>query len=360
MKAKVYKRPGRDRWEVVLHWEGVRYRRYHYDGDIPLVHPSMAEQIAAAVNADIAKRKKAFNPLQWFSGPAGKFEFGQYSESWRRKNIDHYAPSVRADVNKYVHQAQEFFAKKDIKEIKVGDVEDFFAWLPERYSAKTKKNCLAVLHKIFSDAYRRQDVDRIPGFPRVQVQDPEIKWIEAGDQDRVIDAIPAQDRPIFRFIAAYGVRPGEARALQWDCIDFERRLITIRRTFSGAKLQEVTKSRNIRYLPLTDDVAEFLQEVRGIGGFVFRNSSGRPYTVDVSKIWKAAAAQVGVDITLYQGTRHSLASRLIQSGENMEIIRKILGHTTIATTQRYAKVETGTMLQALNRTAAKPPPGGAK
>jgi len=60
-----------------------------------------------------------------------------------------------------------------MREIRKADINDFRDTL--EYEPKTIKNILAVLHKIFSDAYDEEMIHRIPGWPKVHVQDPEIK-----------------------------------------------------------------------------------------------------------------------------------------------------------------------------------------
>lgn len=81
LKAKHYERMDRPgNFLVQLYWKGVKYRRFHYDNDIGLVHEEMARQIASAINADIKKKGKAFHPRQWFKTKGYEFEFDEYTE----------------------------------------------------------------------------------------------------------------------------------------------------------------------------------------------------------------------------------------------------------------------------------------
>ena len=82
MKAKVYRRSGRDdRWRVVLWWKGKQYTRYHYDlAGIPLESEVLARVLAEKINQDILKRKEAFNPDLWFNGAKDHFAFEPYVE----------------------------------------------------------------------------------------------------------------------------------------------------------------------------------------------------------------------------------------------------------------------------------------
>lgn len=225
----------------------------------------------------------------------------------------------------------------DLREIRKYHIEELLNDLPSHLSLKTKKNILTLLHKIFNDARESELLTHMPGFPKIDAPEPQIRWIPRDWQEKIIAEITERDRPIFIFIRTWGVRPGEARALMWDCVDFEQEIITIKRTFSGAgctHLRESTKTRRIRYLPFTDELRETFNRVRGISGFVFRNSQGRPYTADISRTWNAAREKAACpyNVTLYQGTRHSFAT---QHPDKLDLVRQVLGHTRTDMTRRY-------------------------
>ena len=48
---------------------------------------------------------------------------------------------------------------------------------------------------------------------------------------------------------------------------------------------------------------------------------------------------MGADIELYQATRHSAAFMAASSGVFIAIIKEVLGHTDIRTTQKYSHVD---------------------
>ena len=74
--------------------------------------------------------------------------------------------------------------------------------------------------------------------------------------------------------------------------------------------------------------------------YLFINpNSGKSYLTDtLQRLWKEATKAVGVDIELYQATRHSVASMAASIGVSIAIIKEVLGHTDIRTTQKYSHV----------------------
>lgn len=71
----------------------------------------------------------------------------------------------------------------------------------------------------------------------------------------------------------------------------------------------------------------------------FISDSGKPYLADtLQRLWKEACKAVEVDIELYQATRHSVASMAASSGVSIAIIKEVLGHADIRTTQKYSHI----------------------
>ena len=336
MKVRFYQRAP-NRYLVYLSWKGKKYWRSHYDHRFKLINADLARRLTESINNDIDTKGKGFDPRQWFESKG--FAFRAYADQWLKDYQAGYAPSVRRDVGRMVAGAQTYFEGMDIRAIRSGNIEDFLKQLPAHLSPKTRKNYLITLHKIFSDALRREDILRIPAFPRIMVPEPETKWMSEVDQEKVFEKIPAPDRPIFEFLKWSACRPGEARAMMWDMVDFEKGYVVIKRAFSAGALQEYTKTYGIRYLPLMEPMASILKGIRGIAGFVFRNRAGRPYQADISKIWNKACDDSGVNrIWLYQGTRHSRATQLIIAGKSPKLVRDLLGLSSQRTTDRYEKV----------------------
>ena len=48
---------------------------------------------------------------------------------------------------------------------------------------------------------------------------------------------------------------------------------------------------------------------------------------------------LGLDLTFYQATRHSVASQASSNGVAIQLIQKVLGHTDIRTTLKYADAD---------------------
>lgn len=338
MKAKVYPVSGRQRrWYVYLYWKGRRYKRYMYDATHPFYARELAEDVAGAVNADILRLGKAFDPRRWFTQKTSEMLLENYAAKWWDRQR-HYAPSYAGDVKRYLFNVIcPVLGRDDIRELTKGRVRELQETLG-RYAPKTQENILGVLHKVLADAYDNEDITRVPPFPRIEVPEPELRWMQKSAVEAVIEQIAEHDRPIFIFGFFHAMRPGEARALHWEDVEWAKREFVIRRTFSGGVLRQTTKTRQARPLPLEESMTELLQPLRGISGFVFRTSFGKPYRKQrLGELWRNA----GGEMPLYNAMRHSRAMWLLNRAEDpwsLDDVRYLLGHTRTRTTERYARV----------------------
>ncbi|HID00895.1 MAG TPA: site-specific integrase, partial [Piscirickettsiaceae bacterium] len=112
-----------------------------------------------------------------------------------------------------------------------------------------------------------------------------------------------------------------------------------------------------RHVPLSDGAIALLAQVPRIEGceYVFANpDTGRPYT-QIFYAWDTARKRAGLDDLRIHDLRHSFASFLVNSGRSLYEVQKILGHTQIKTTQRYAHLSQDSLVSAANCAAKAVP-----
>ena len=113
----------------------------------------------------------------------------------------------------------------------------------------------------------------------------------------------------------------------WDDIDRTAGEFRIRDGKTGARM-----------VPLTPEAAAVLAKVRRVKGspWVF---PGRPPHKAMTRhhvYWYRVRERAGVEDVRVHDLRHSFASRALAVGESLSMIGRLLGHTDIASTARYA------------------------
>jgi integrase len=191
-------------------------------------------------------------------------------------------------------------------------------------------------------------VTTVPNFPDIEVDIKPFKWLSQEDQIALFGLVPALHKPIMAFLMLQGCRPSEARALKCKNVDIMNKTVTICATFSGSVYREKRKGKKSRALniPIHQELYNYVSyRVKNNlpEAYLFVNpNTGRPYNKNtLQKIWDAIRTRMGLDkeLRLYDATRHSFASNLVNSGSSIYKVSKLLGHSSVKMTEKYAHSE---------------------
>lgn len=270
--------------------------------------------------------------------PDAPLSFAVYAKAWLSDKSKSVSAKTLAGYKTAIEKyAIPFFDTKDIRKIRARDLREFKESLD--LAEKGVYNVVGALKTMYRDAYKDEDIARIPPFPALSQSLPYVDYLTIEQQQQVLDKIPARHRPIFEFGMEFGLRVQEVRALMKDCIVDGR--VVIRRAFAENALKESTKTgeKGERAFALTEYATELLGSLEPhLGPFVFVREDGLPYTnKDMNRIWRDACGLAGVTIKLYNAMRHSLACQLLDADEGIETVRQILGHTNVKMTLRYTR-----------------------
>ncbi len=308
-----------------------------------------------------------FDPDFYSARKKSILSFSVFAEEW----LDNYAKLVErqersvtylGSLRNYVRNMFiPFFKDRNIKEISGRDIKQFYMSL--KYHPKSIWNIMSGLHKLLSDACDEEVIQAIPKFPMEfkasKLPDPQWKWANEEMQDEIFKHLSPDAYFMIYFAATHGTRPGETRALQHQDIDLENNTVTIQRAFSDNCLRPFTKGKRIGILPLDPTWKElYLDRPRHINGegFVFCDANGKEHGRNWSKNqWNKAQKTAGVaHITLYEGTRHSIASQAGNRGESVQQLNKFLRHSTLEQTKRYTHLEVNALRCIQRKADVKP------
>ena len=345
------------RYFIDLWWK-KRHKLYSDQDGYVLTSWEQAARFLNHIRYEIDREQKSqgkfhFDPRNYGARDLSALKMENYVRtwlSWRAEEIDLPDGLSRGYLKGIESYARNhllpFFEGMSIREIDDAQLEKFRRKLPRSLSAKTKHNIFGLLHKIFRDALRAGDIKRIPEFPVIKYETPPIKWIDEDDQALFMAEVhdPVY-RALFLFLMKQGCRPNEARALKWDRVDWDNNLVKINAAMDEGVFRGHTKTRDIRTLPIHPEVREAMEAIptRALSGFVF-TYRGEPLKENtVNSVWRRVTRKAGLDISLYQGTKHSGGSQAINAGVPIKIIQEMMGHKDPRTTAKYLKVATETL-----------------
>ena len=151
-----------------------------------------------------------------------------------------------------------------------------------------------------------------------------------------------------------GARPIEIARLTWDCVHLEDEKSRVQfYNYKGGK------GKRTRWVPLHRILVEMLKDhPRSVrNDFVFHTFCGKPFSVKSAKAgtrspsyimsFTECARELGLNKTSY-AFRHSFATWLLENGETIITVMKLMGHSQVTTTQKYLGVADATKINAVN------------
>ena len=126
---------------------------------------------------------------------------------------------------------------------------------------------------------------------------------------------------IIRFCLYTGARRAEIASLTWPMV-------------GDASCRLIGKGNKERTIPLLVGAIEAMGEPKDIG-YVFEHFNDLSvYTKRFKKIARAC----GIEDLHLHNLRHTAATEFLRAGMSLEVVREILGHLDLATTEIYAKI----------------------
>ncbi|MFZ5480454.1 MAG: tyrosine-type recombinase/integrase [Myxococcota bacterium] len=217
-------------------------------------------------------------------------------------------------------------------------------------AAKTVFNHLTLLASMLRYAVELGWLREAPRIRKPRRVKDQYKWLRSRAEIRELLAAAKTEHPmavvLFATALYTGMRAGELGGLRWEDVDFDRRLIDVRRTYTRAK---GTKNDETRNVPIVDALLPLLRAWKDVGTspWVFVNCSGRPLRPSARVFQEVfqrclrrariatGKERLGERITFHD-MRHTFASHWMMAGGDIFKLQKILGHSSLASTLRYA------------------------
>lgn len=181
------------------------------------------------------------------------------------------------------------------------------------------------------------------GCPLMEENNNKERYLTQEEAQTLYRAVQKSDNKMLPYIIPMliltGARKREVLDAKWTEFDLERKQWRI----------SVTKAGKPRYVPLSDGVLQMLASMpHDDCPWIFPNpKTHKPY-VSIFCSWNTARKLAGMADVRIHDLRHSFASFLVNAGRSLYEVQKILGHTQIKTTQRYAHLSQDTLIEAAN------------
>jgi integrase len=255
--------------------------------------------------------------------------------------------------------------------LRPADIDQLIAHMEEQgHAPGTIRNTISPLRKLLGDAVR-QGLILTNAAARPDLPPPQEfagKEIPPAHTAAIREALRQLAPPdplrngepdlhsvhLFDLALATGLRLGELRALQWQQINRQRRLIRIEYAYSRNQLKRPKSEAGIRSIPLFASAQRALDALaaraieRGTyapNELIFQTERGKPLHPSNfnRRVWQPAlrhaklAGPDGKPLYRFHDLRHTCISRLVAAGADIKLVQAIAGHSNpLITLKRYS------------------------
>lgn len=310
---------------------------------------TIAREIEAALKGDLVRDEFEIADHRAQDKPLTLAEVWDKYLPWAKE----HKKSWKDDEYYYHKHIEPRFGPKALSDISAFDIEkmktDLKKGLSVRgrpFATQTIKHQVVIIRRLFNLARKwnlyegKNPVDSV-SMPKVDNQKTEM--LSDDEAQRLLDTLenwPCRESAAFVAFAMFtGLRRGELFRLAWNDVDFERGSVTLRNP-KGGKTTTISVSTQaldtIWDLPVTCDLV-----FPGKGGMTRYDFKG-PW----QRIRKAAGLPADFR---FHGLRHHFASMLVSSGIDLTVVRELLTHKDMTTTQRYAHLRPDAVREAARK-----------
>jgi len=284
--------------------------------------------------------------------------FKDLIERYIEEHLPHLSPTNASDQKSMLRNLVEpDWGNLLVAEITSSDVEKLLTKIAAGRSrpSKTKPNNRArklqgpkptpiranrvgeVLRKMFTLAvgWKWRTDNPASGFRR-RVENERERFLSKDEIGRLAEALDAAEdqraATIIRMCLLTGARVGEVRKARFEQFNLE--------LGSWSKPATTTKQRKVHRLPISGEVAAIVRQRQlivpnGIPWLFPGDVPGQP-VVELRRFWIGIQKVADLKDARIHDLRHTFASLLVSGGASLEMIGKLLGHSQLKTTQRYA------------------------
>ena len=278
-------------------------------------------------------------------------EFCKYRKELNRNTLKAY----RIDLEQYLS-----FIKKDF--LLKARIEEYITELHKKYKQKTVKRKIASIKAFYRYLEEEERLEGSNPFTKIRVKFKEIeslpRIIPRNDIERLLNYMydvmkqSGQEVTIYRDLSviemffATGARVYEISNLKIQDIDLDNGIIKL---FGKGSKERYVQIGSPEVLELVKEYYRLNQQKINKSGFFFVNRHGKRFSEQsIRRMIRKYSCQAGISIHITPHMfRHSVATYLLEEGVDIMYIQKILGHSSIKTTQIYLHIASKKQMEIL-------------
>lgn len=267
------------------------------------------------------------------------------------------SPSTIASYARWANsRLKPAWGERFADEVQTTELRAWIAELVAEMEAKSVRNCVGLLSAVLSRAAADSAIPSNPLAPiklksvlprKKKADDDEVDPFNDDEISAILSVFKTpEERALWQFAFATGLRTGELIAIKWGNIDSIRGVIRVEDNVVSAEIGTVEKDtktgkhRDIPILPAAQAALDTMRPLsRMAGEYIFIHPVTRQRWRDDQQMrkgsWQPALLRAGVRYRNPYQTRHTFASKLLAEGEQEILVAVLLGHATVEMVRRH-------------------------
>ena len=208
----------------------------------------------------------------------------------------------------------------------------------------------AMLNKAVAWGY----LSKNPAQTVKKLKDPrrQVRFLSPQEIRKLLEAANERLRRIIVTLLYTGLRRDELIHLTWEDLDFQKKLLSVQ-----AKDGWHPKDYEARHIPMGERLLNLLRsQKRGDCPHAFSNGDGGPLNGNIlSRDFRKLARSCDIKNASIHTLRHTFASYMVMNGVDLYTVQKLLGHSSIKTTEIYAHLAPDYLRSAIGKLDFKLP-----
>jgi site-specific recombinase XerD len=183
-----------------------------------------------------------------------------------------------------------------------------------------------------------------------KIDNKRIRFLTHNEAEQLLDNLSVRSMQLYNLALLSlncGLRADEIFSLKWECVDIEKGLIFVKDSKGGSRTAFMTNKVIAMFSGFRKSVPS---------DYIFTDRKGNKIK-SVSNAFDRAVRDLGLNEgiedrrqkVVFHSLRHSYASNLVENGTDLYVVKKLMGHSTLAITERYAHVGQNKLKAAVRR-----------
>lgn len=256
-----------------------------------------------------------------------KIKFKDFAQEYLEKHSKVDNRSWQSDEHR-LRNLCKFFGEKYLFEITALDIQNYKTERLKEAAPATVNRCVAVLRSALNRAIewgKLHQGNPASKIKRLRENNESLRFLTREEIERLYANCQGEILALVKFALGTGCRRGEIMDLTWQDVDLEQGKIHIRNSKSGKG----------RAIPMNQTVREVVLSLR--------KQPDRPqifssWRYELRRQFEQALRRANIKGASFHTLRHSFASHAVMRGIDIVTVSRLLGHSTIQMTMRYAKI----------------------